>query len=95
VATATNLVLSADANGNASLLTSRPSLSTTLTFDSLGRMVRDRTTGTFPTGSPTRPGQSNVALVDKTQVHPLTYAGVLCSPSVKRLWRLEIGWVGA
>ena len=75
VATATNLVLSADANGNTSLLTSRPSLSTTLTFDSLGRMVRDRTTGTFPTGSPTRPGQSNVALVDKTQVHPLTYAG--------------------
>lgn len=22
-------------------------------------------------------------------------AAVLCSPSVKRLWRLEIGWVGA
>lgn len=49
-------------DGDAAFNASRPTLTTRLRFDALGRVIGDETRGTFPVTSPTLPGAENVTL---------------------------------
>jgi hypothetical protein len=69
-----NALLTTDTS-DAALIGSRPQITSTLKRDLLGRVTQETTLGTFPSTSPTLPGQNNVPLGDLNLTYPATFKG--------------------
>ena len=69
-----NAVLDKDAIGESSLPSSRPKIDTTRFYDALGRVLRERNIGTFPSTSPTQPGSTGLVLSDQTRIYSASNA---------------------
>lgn len=68
-----NIVTTVDSS-DATFNGSRPTLTTTVTYDSLGRSPSESTRGTFPSTSPTLPSSTNFEVASTTVVWPLNDA---------------------
>ncbi|MDP2345174.1 MAG: polymorphic toxin-type HINT domain-containing protein [Deltaproteobacteria bacterium] len=69
-----NLVLDADASNSPTLPSSRGTLTTSVRYDVLGRVVADETLGKFPSSSPTAPN-SEVLLSESARSHGTAFLG--------------------